>query len=206
MENDLFLLRIEFREVDAGKFGGAVGVSEEDFALVLEGFDLGHDGHAEEGANFGFVNRGIPEAYMLLDDAAFGVQNERGGQGGDSAELDADVIGSHGHGIVDAHFLDVLVDVGLFVIDIEADDLEAAFVAVLQSDEVGNFRAARPTPRGPEIKKDDFALQGGESEGFAVQGVELEVRGGIGVADETDDRLVVQLRRRLRPGDCRREE
>ena len=52
---------------------------EKDFAFVLEGFDLGHDGHAEQGANFRFINRGIPEADMLLDDAAFGVQDERSG-------------------------------------------------------------------------------------------------------------------------------
>ena len=197
VENDFLLHGCEFREVHAGKFGGAIGVSEEDFALVLESFDFSHDGHAEKGANFGFVDGGIPEADMLLDDAAFGVQNERSGQGGDSAELDADVIGSHGHGIIDAHFLDVLLDVGLFVVDIEADDLQAVFVAVLQSDEVGNFRSARSAPRGPEIKKDDFALQRGESEGLAVERGELEVGRGIGVANEADDRLVVLLRRSL---------
>ena len=123
VEHDLFLLGSEFREVDAGKFGGAIRMGEKDFTLVLEGFDLGHDGHAEQSANFGFVNRRIPEADMLLDDAALGVQNERSGQGGDAAELYADVIGSHGHGIVDASLLDVLLDIRLFVVDIEADDL-----------------------------------------------------------------------------------
>jgi len=194
VEHDLFLFGSEFREVNAGKFGGAIRVCEEDFALVFEGFDLGHDGHAEESANFGFVDRGIPQADMLLDDAAFGVQNERGGQGGDSAELDADVIGSHGHGIVDAHFLDVLLDVGLFVVDIEADDLQAAFVTVLQSDEVGNLRAARSAPSRPEIKKHNLSLEGGDGERLAIERGELEVGRGIGVADETDDGLFVFLR------------
>ena len=193
VEHDLFLLGSEFREVNAGKFGSAIGVGEKDFPLVLEGFDLGHDGHAEKSANFGFVNRGIPEADMLLDDAALGVQNERSGQGGDAAELDADVIGGHGHGIVDASLLDVLPDIGLFVVNIEADDLEAAFVAVLQSDKVGNFRAARSAPGGPEIKEDNFSLKGGDGEWLAVERGELEVGRGVGVADEADDGLIVLL-------------
>ncbi len=77
VKNGLFLFRRKFGEVDAGQFSGAIGVCEKDFALVLERFDFGHDGHAEQSANFGFVNRGIPEANVFLDDAAFGVQNER---------------------------------------------------------------------------------------------------------------------------------
>jgi len=198
VEDDLFLLGRKLGEVDAGKFGGAIGVGEEDFALILEGFDFGHDGHAEEGANFRFVNRGVPEADMLLDDAAFGVQDERGGKGGDAAELCANVIGSHGHGIVDAHFLDVLLDVGLFVVYIEANNLEAFFVAALQSDEVGNFRAARSAPGGPEIQEDGFALERGEGEGLAVDRGEFEVRRGVRVAHETDDGLVALRRGSLR--------
>lgn len=193
VENQLFLFRGEFRKVDTGKFGGTVGVGEKNFALVLKGFDFGHDGHAEESANFRFVNLGIPEADVFLNDAAFRVQNERSGQGGDTAELYADVIGSHGDGIVDAHFLDVLLNIGLFVVDVEADDLEAAFVAVLQGDEVGNFRAARSAPRGPEIKKDDFALERGDGEWLAVERGEFEVGGAIGVADEADDGFAVLL-------------
>ena len=206
MEHDLFLLGSEFREVDAGKFGGAIGVRQKNFALVLEGFDLGHDGHAEQRANFGFVNRGIPEADMLLDNAALGVQNERSGQGGDAAELYADVIGSHGHGIVDASLLDVLPDIGFFVVDIEADDLEAAFVAVLQSDEVGNFRAARAAPGGPEIKEDNFSLEGGDGERLAVERGELEIGRGVGVADEADDGLALLLRGSLCACQSRCEE
>jgi hypothetical protein len=194
VENALFLFGSEFREVDAGKFGSAIGMGEKDFPLVLEGFDLGHDGHAEESANFGFVDRGIPEADMLLDYAALGVQDERSGQGGDAAELYADVIGSHGHGVVDASLLDVLPDIGFFVVDIEADDLEAALVAVLQSDEVGNFRAAGSAPGGPEIKEDNFSLEGGDGERLTVERGELEIGRGVGVADEADDGLVVLLR------------
>jgi hypothetical protein len=37
-------------------------------------------------------------------------------------------------------------------------------------------------------------LQRGESERLAIERGELEVRGGIGVADETDDGLFVFLR------------
>ena len=153
VKSHLFLLGREFREVDSGQFSGAIGVCEKNFAFVLERFDFSHDGHAEQRANFGFVNGGIPEANMFLDDAAFGIQNERSRQRGDAAELYADVIGSHGDGIVDIGFFDVLLNVGFFVVDIEADDLEAVFVAVLQSDEVRNFGAARSAPGGPEIQK-----------------------------------------------------
>jgi len=206
VEDDLFLLGSEFREVDAGKFGSAIGVGEKDFTLVLEGFDLGHDGHAEESANFGFVDRGIPEADMLLDDAALGVQNERSGQGGDAAELYADVIGSHGHGIVDASLLDILPDIGFFVVDIEADDLKTVFVAVLQSDEIGNFRAARSAPGGPEIKEDNFSLEGGDGERLAVERGEPEVGRGVGVADEADDGLALLLRGSLCADQSRCEE
>ena len=205
VENQLFLFRGEFRKVDTGKFGGTVGVGEKNFALVLKGFDFGHDGHAEEGANFRFINRGIPQADVLLHDAACGVQDERSGQGGDAAELYADVIGGHGHGIVDAGFLDVLLNIDLFVVDVEADDLEAAFVAVLQSDEVGNFCAARSAPGGPEIEEDNFALEGGDGQRLAVERGEFEVGGGIGVADEADDGLVVLRRGSLCAGQSRCE-
>jgi hypothetical protein len=202
MKYYLLLLGCEFRQIHARKLGGAIGVCEKNFALVFERFDLGHDGHAEQGANLGFVNGGVPEANMFLYNAAFGVQNERGGQGGDAAVLGANVVGSHGDGIVDAHFLDVLLNIGFFVVDIEADDLEAVFVAVLQSDEVGDFRAAGSAPGGPEIQEDNFALQRGESERLAVERGELELRCGIGVAHEADHGLVVLLRR----GESRHKE
>ncbi len=47
---DLFCSGVSFREVDAGKFGSRDRRAREKLhlALVLEGFDLGHDGHAEE--------------------------------------------------------------------------------------------------------------------------------------------------------------
>jgi hypothetical protein len=206
VEDDLFFFGREFREIDARKLGGAIGVREKDFALVLEGFDFGHDGHAEEGANFRFINRRTPEADVLLHDAAGGVQDERSGQGGDAAELYADVIGSHGHGIVDAGFLDVLLNIGLFVVDVEADDLETAFVTVLQSDEIGNFCAARSAPGGPEIQEHNFAFEGGDGKRLAVERREFEVGSRIGVADEADDGLVVWRRGHLCTGQSRCKE
>ena len=105
-----------------------------------------------------------------MNDAAFGIQNERSGKSGDAAVLDADVVRGHGDGIVDMHFVGVLFDVGFFVVNIEADNLEAIFVTVLKGDEVGNFGAARSAPSGPEIQKDHFAVKGGEGERLAVEG------------------------------------
>jgi len=106
---------------------------------------------------------------MFLDDAALGIQHERRREGGDAAELYADIIGSHGDGIVDAGFLDVLLNIGFFVIDIEPDDLETAFVAFLKSDEIRNFGAARSAPSSPEIQQDNFALESGEGDGLAIE-------------------------------------
>jgi hypothetical protein len=170
-------------------------VFQKNFTLVLKRFDFGHDGHTEQGANFRFEEGGAPEADMLLDNAAFGIQKERCGQGRDSAVLNADVIGSHGHGIVDAGIVDVLLYLGgVIVVDIEADDLEAVLISVLQNDKVGNFGAARSAPGGPKIQKNDFALQCGDGERLAIERREFEVGRTIRVANETNDRFVVLLR------------
>ena len=121
----------------------------------------GHDGHAEERANFGFVDRGTPEPDVFLNNAAFCIQNERSGKGGNAAVLDADVVGGHGNGIVDTHLVGVLLDVGFFVVNIEADNLEAIFVAILEGDEVGEFRRGRDRTRRPRnCRKDHFAVKG----------------------------------------------
>ena len=47
VKNYLFLFRREFREVYARKFGGAISVCEENLAFVFEGFNSGHNGHAQ---------------------------------------------------------------------------------------------------------------------------------------------------------------
>ena len=185
----------EFREVNTGKLGGAIGVFEKNFALVFKGFDFGGDGHAEQRANFRLEVSQIPKPDMLLNDAAFRIHEERSRQGGDTAVFFADLVRSHGDGIVDSGFVDVFLNFGgIFVVDIEAYNLEAPFITLLQSNEVRYFGATRSTPGGPEIQEDDFAASVGESERFAVEGIEVEVWGGIRVAHKANDGLVVQLR------------
>lgn len=203
VQGDLFLPEGEFREVDARKLGGAIGVFEKNFALVFKSFDSGGDGHAEQRANFRLEESEIPKSDMLLNDAAFRIHEERSRQGGDTAVFLADLVRSHGDGIVDAGFVDIFLNFGgIFVVDIEADDLEAPFITLLQSDEVRHFSATRSTPGGPEIQEDNFAARVGESERSAVEGIEVEIGGWIGVAHKADDGLVVLLR----GGNGRQEE
>jgi len=43
VDGDFFLFGSEEREIDAGKFGGTVGVFQKDFSRVLERFDFRFD-------------------------------------------------------------------------------------------------------------------------------------------------------------------
>ncbi len=193
VERDDFLLGRELGKIDAGKFAGAVGVFQENLAGVLERFHFDvADGQAEERADFRFVKNRIAQAFVLLNDAAFGIQHERSGKRGDAAVLEANVVAGNGDGIVDAEFFSKFLDgVLVVVIDDETENLEAVFVFVLELDEVGNFGAARSAPGGPEIQKDNFAFGAGESDWLAIETGELEIRRGIGIADEADGGLLV---------------
>ena len=66
------LLRSESRCIHAGQHGSAVGVFQENFAGILESFHFGGNGQIEERAHFGFVQSGIGQSHVLLDDAAVG--------------------------------------------------------------------------------------------------------------------------------------
>ncbi len=195
VERDSFLPGREFGEIDAGKFAGALRVFQENLAGVLEGFHFDvADGEAEERTNFRFVENRIAQAFVLLHDAAFRVEHERSGKRGDTAVLDAEIIGSDGHGIVDSEsFNEFLNGVLIVVVNDETENLEAIPVFVLELDEVGNFGAARSAPGGPEIQQDDFAMRAGECDRFAIKAGELEVRRGIGIANEADGGLLVFL-------------
>src|SRR5260370_437983 len=178
--------------MDAGNFAGAVGVLQENLPGILESchFDVA-DGEAEKRADFGFVQQWMAEAFVLLNDAAFGVEHERSGKRGDAAVLETNVVAGNGDGIVDAEFFSKFLDgILIVVIDDEAENLEAIFVFVLQLDKVGNFGAARSAPGSPEIQEDDFAFGAGERDGLAIEAGEFEVRCGIGVADEADAGLL----------------
>jgi prepilin-type processing-associated H-X9-DG protein len=195
VERNLFLFRRQLREVYARKFGSTISVLEKNFAFVLKGFDPGHNRHTEQRSNFCFVDGRVPEADMLLNNAALGIQYKRGGQSGDAAILDAHIVGGYGDGVVDAHFLNVFLDlINVLVIHIEPNNLKAILIPVLQRDKVRDFGAARSAPGSPEIQQDHFAVQGFERQGLAVERSQFEVRSRIGVADQADDWLVVHLR------------
>jgi len=76
VQRDFPLLGGKLGKVHAGKLTGAVGVLQKNFAGVLERFHFEAGGQAEERADFGFVERGIAQANMFLDDAALGVKKE----------------------------------------------------------------------------------------------------------------------------------
>jgi len=95
---------------------------------------------------------------MFLNDAPFGVEEERSGQGGDSAISDAEFCGGEGDGIIDLKFVDEFSNGVFFVfVNNEADDLEAALIFFLKLDEVGDFRATRSAPGRPEIQENHFS-------------------------------------------------
>ena len=195
VECDGFLFRREFGKVDAGKFGGAFGVLQEDLALVLEGFHFDvADRQTKQRANFSFVENGIAQAFVLLHHAAFGVENEGSGKSGNPAVLNANVVGGQRDGIIDAvsrgEFLD---GVEIVVVHDQAKNLQPVFVLFLQFHKIGNFRAARPAPRGPKIYEDDFAFGACKRDGLAVETRELEIRRGIGIAHEADGGLAFLL-------------
>src|SRR5467141_2576845 len=195
VERDDFLFRREFGKIDAGELGGTDGVLDEDLAGVVESFyfDVA-DGQAEKRADFGFVEKRIAEAFVLLNDAAFCVEHEGGGKSRDAAVLHADFSWGERHRIVDTVFFrDSLDGGGIVIVDDEAENLEAVFVFGLETDEVVNLRSAGSAPGGPEIQKDDLAFGVRERDRFAIKAGEFEVRGGIGVANKADGGLLVLL-------------
>src|SRR5713226_2387270 len=192
VERHGFLLGREFGEIDAGKFAGALGIRQENLSGVLESFhfDIAY-GEPEERTDFRFVQDGIAQAFVLLNDAAFRVQHKRSRQRGDATVLHANVVGGKSDGIVDAKsFNKSLNSILIVVVHHETENLKAVIVFVLQLDEIWNFRAARSAPGGPKIQENDFAFRVGERDGLAVEASKLEVRRGIGVADKTDRRLL----------------
>src|SRR5260370_17576432 len=103
--------------MDAGNFAGAVGVLQENLPGILESFHFDvADGQAEKRADFGFVQQWIAEAFVLLNDAAFGVEQERSGKRGDAAVLETNVVAGNGDGIVDAEFFSKFLYGLLFVV------------------------------------------------------------------------------------------
>ena len=169
MESNLFLLGREIREVHAGQLGGAIALEKPRFVLKVSTLAMIGPGSAR----FPSHKARIRVSDVLLNDTALGVQNKRRRQGRDAAVLSAQVIGGHGDGVVDSGFLHVFLNLGsVVIVDIEADDLEMVFVPFLQSDEVGNFCAARSAPGGPEIQKDNFALEGSEGGGAIERSVD----------------------------------
>src|SRR6267142_2459420 len=197
MESDGFLFRRELGKIDAGKFGGAVGVFQKNLAGVFESFDF-HvaNRQTKQRTNFSFVENRIAQAFVLLHDAAFGIENEGSGQRGNAAVLKANVVGGERDGIVDAESCGEFLDgVQILVVHDQAENLQAVFIFLLQFDEVGNFGAARSTPGSPEIYENNFAFGIGERNGLAVEAGQLEFGRRIRIANEADGGLVVLLSR-----------
>ena len=198
VECDRFLLGREFGEIHAGKFAGAVGILQENLTGVFERFDFDvADGKAEERAHFCFVKNGIAEAFVFLHDASFGVEYEGSGKRGDAAIVKTDFIGGKSDGIVDAEFVREFLDgVEIIVVHDESENLQMVFIFFLERDEIGNFGAARSTPRGPKIYENDFAVRAGEGDRFSIESRQFEIRRGIRIAYKADRGLLVLGARR----------
>jgi hypothetical protein len=192
VERDSFLFRRELGKIDAGEFAGTVGMFKKNLAGVLESFHFYiADGQAEERTDFGFVENRIAQAFVLLYDAALGIEHEGSGKSRNSAVLEANVVSGDGNGIVDAEFFHEFLDgARIVVVHDEAENLQAVFVFVLELDEVRDFGAAGSAPGSPEVQKDDFAFEAGEGEGLAVEAGQFEVGSGIRVASEADGGLL----------------
>ena len=135
MESRIALLGGKFRQVHAGENLGAIGVLQKNVALILKGFHFGGDRKAEQSADFRFVESGIEEADVFLDDAAFGVNYKYGGQGGDAAVGKAGVAISQRDGVIDAFGCNHFVDQGfIVVVHHQANNLQAVLVTALQRD------------------------------------------------------------------------
>ena len=195
MKRDGLLFGSEFGKIDAGKLAGAVGVLQENFAGVVEGFYFDAvERKAEERANFCFVKSGVAEAFVFLHDAALRVDHERSRQSADAAVVKPNFVARDGDGIVDAVSGDKFFDfIEIFDVKSEADNLQTIFVFGLELDEVGNFGAARSAPGGPEVEENDFAFFSADADDFAVECGEFEIWSGIGIADEADSGLKIVL-------------
>ena len=195
VERDGFLFRREFGKIHAGQLSRTIRVLQENLADILKRFHFDvADRQTEQRTNFGFVENGIAESFVLLHHAAFGIENEGSGQRGNPAVLNANVVRGQGNGIIDAESCSEFFDrVGIVVVHDKAEDLQPVFVLFLQFDKIGNFRAARPAPRGPEIHEDNFSFRACEGDGLAVEASELEIRRGIGIAHESDGGLIFLL-------------
>src|SRR5260221_6186464 len=109
VQSDLLLLGSKPGKIHTGKLAGAIGMSEEDLAGVFKCLHTRVDGQAEQGADFSFIESRVAQTFVLLDDAALRIQNERGGQRGDAAILETYFRRGHRHGEVRLRFADSLV-------------------------------------------------------------------------------------------------
>jgi len=107
----------------------------------------------------------------LIDDKA-------GGQGIEAAVELRDGIVSEQNPVVDFVIGDVRLDGGpaIFIHGNAEYGEPLRFVTLLKLGEPGNFDAARPTPRGPEIEENDFAAIIGQFDRCAIGVFEREIR------------------------------
>ena len=78
-------------------------------------------------------------------------------KGGDAAVIAAHFVRYHGHPIINSGLQDEVANgVRILFIGRQRDNFELVGVALLQIDQVGNFRAARSAPGRPEIQQYNF--------------------------------------------------
>lgn len=195
VERDGFLFRRELGKIHAGQLSRTIRVLQENLADILKRFHLDvADRQTKQRTNFSLVENGIAESFVFLHHAAFGIENEGSGKSRNSAVLNANVVRGKRDWVIDAESCGEFLDgAEIFVVHNQAENLQPVFVLFLQFHKIGNFRAARPAPCGPEIHEHDFAFGAGERDGFAVEARELEVRRGIGIAHEADGGLIFLL-------------
>ena len=130
------------------------------------------------------------------------INHKRSRQRGDSAIIAANFVRGHRHTIVDAGLQNESTNlVRIVFVGCQRDDFKFIGIAFLQIDQVGNFRAARPAPGGPEIQQHDLALGIRQRHRFAIQILQLKRGSRIRILDEPHDiffRSVLFCRRQFR--------
>src|SRR5207244_7609003 len=138
----------------------------------------------EELPHVAFEGLAVDVAHHAPDHLAAAIDEEGGGDGADRAvEIEHPLV-RHCHAELETEPVDeVAYDLGLGVVHGDADHDEAlAREASLHFVEVGEARAARAAPRGPEVEHDDLAPEIGGLHGATIEATDGEGGSGRGVA------------------------
>ena len=135
---------------------------------------------------------------MFLDDASFRVENKRRGQRHNAAKLGVHFRGRNRHAVIDPLFLhETLHHSGRDFIRRESHDLQFVRIFLLQLDQVGDFRAARPAPCRPKIQQGDFSAELAGRKRFSIDVLQRKWRNRIGILHEANSANVARRGGRL---------